>query len=922
MADYLADFVPDFIEKEEPREVILKLGHMVTNRIPYKLGLKKLTKYDPEYWGLSALLTDEMAEVALKMGLRTPRTLEEMMKLTGMEREPLEKLLDEMSYCGVVEYNWENPQRKKQWVLPMFVPGSAEFSNMNAAILAEHPEMGRFFERMSRLPLEAVSAMVPPGGAGIGMHVIPVEKAIEAENESISIEHISHWLDKYDGKYAASPCSCRRSRMTFDEGCADDPEGWCVAVGDMADYVVETDKGGRYITREEALAIFKQAEDNGFVHQITNIDGENKIFAICNCNVNVCYALRTSQLFNTPNLSRSAYVARVEKADCVACGKCVEACPAGAVKLGQKLCKKDGTDVQYPRHPLPSQQKWGPHMWDENYRDNNRINCYDTGTAPCKTACPAHIAVQGYLKLAAQGKYQEALALIRKDNPLPAICGRICNRRCEDACTRGTIDQAIAIDEVKNFLAQLDLKAETRYIPPKVVPTLEGEFHEKIAIVGAGPAGLSCAFYLAEKGYKPTIFEKNEKPGGMLRYGVPSFKLEKDVIDGEIEVIKAMGVEIKCGIEVGKDMTIQQLREQGYKAFYIAIGCQGGRKAGIPGEDTEGVMTAVDFLRTVGGNEAYPVFGNAVVVGGGNVAIDVARTAHRCGADSVTMFCLEPREKMPASEEEIAEATEEGVSLNCGWGPKEILTENGKVTGIVFKRCVSVWDESGRFSPTYDEADTKTVPCDRVFLSIGQSIQWGSLLDGTKVELGRGNGAKADSLTYQTAEPDIFVGGDVYTGPKFAIDAIAAGREGAISIHRFVRPHSSLTIGRNRRDFVALDKENIRVDSYDNSSRQIPGRDASIDHKNSFRDARLPFTEEQVKAETARCLGCGASVVDPNKCIGCGVCTTKCAFNAIKLHRERPECSTMIVSEKKIPIILGNGAKQALKIKLGLAKKE
>ena len=922
MADYLADFVPDFIEKEEPREVILKLGHMVTNRIPYKLGLKKLTKYDPEYWGLSALLTDEMAEVALKMGLRTPRTLEDMMKLTGMEREPLEKLLDEMSYCGVVEYNWENPQRKKQWVLPMFVPGSAEFSNMNAKILEQHPEMGRFFERMSRLPLEAVSAMVPPGGAGIGMHVIPVEKAIEAENESISIEHISHWLDKYDGKYAASPCSCRRSRMTFDEGCADDPEGWCVAVGDMADYVVETDKGGRYITREEALAIFKQAEDNGFVHQITNIDGENKIFAICNCNVNVCYALRTSQLFNTPNLSRSAYVARVEKADCVACGKCVEACPAGAVKLGQKLCKKDGTDVQYPRHPLPSQQKWGPHMWDENYRDNNRINCYDTGTAPCKTACPAHIAVQGYLKLAAQGKYQEALALIRKDNPLPAICGRICNRRCEDACTRGTIDQAIAIDEVKNFLAQLDLKAETRYIPPKVVPTLEGEFHEKIAIVGAGPAGLSCAFYLAEKGYKPTIFEKNEKPGGMLRYGVPSFKLEKDVIDGEIEVIKAMGVEIKCGIEVGKDVTIQQLREQGYKAFYIAIGCQGGRKAGIPGEDTEGVMTAVDFLRTVGGNEAYPVSGNAVVVGGGNVAIDVARTAHRCGADSVTMFCLEPREKMPASEEEIAEATEEGVSLNCGWGPKEILTENGKVTGIVFKRCVSVWDESGRFSPTYDEADTKTVPCDRVFLSIGQSIQWGSLLEGTKVELGRGNGAKADSLTYQTAEPDIFVGGDVYTGPKFAIDAIAAGREGAISIHRFVRPHSSLTIGRNRRDFVALDKENIRVDSYDNSSRQIPGRDASIDHKNSFRDARLPFTEEQVKAETARCLGCGASVVDPNKCIGCGVCTTKCAFNAIKLHRERPECSTMIVSEKKIPIILGNGAKQALKIKLGLAKKE
>ena len=917
MADYLAGFVPEWVENEEPREIILKLGKMITNRIPVKLGFQKLTKYDPEYWGLSLLLTDEMAEVAVKMEVRKPKTLPELLKLTGMEEEKLLALLDEMSFSGIIEYNWENPTRTKQWVLPMFVPGSAEFSNMNDTILKKYPEMGHFFERMSRLPLEKVTPMVPPGGAGIGMHVIPVEKAIEAENTSIDLEHISHWLDKYDGKYAASPCSCRKSRLSFDEGCADDPEGWCVAVGDMADYVVETGKGGRYITREEALDIFRQGEENGFVHQITNIDGKDKIFAICNCNINVCYALRTSQLFNTPNLSRSAYVARVEKSDCVACGKCVEVCPAGAVKLGQKLCTKDGSEVQYPRHPLPSEQKWGPHMWDENYRDNNRINCYDTGTAPCKTACPAHIAVQGYLKMAAQGRYTEALALIKKDNPLPAICGRICNRRCEDACTRGSIDQPIAIDEVKKFIAQQDLKAETRFIPKKVVPSLNGFFPEKVAIIGAGPAGLSCAFYLAEKGYSPVIFEKNERPGGMLRYGIPSFKLEKDVIDAEIDVIRAMGVEIKCGVEVGKDVTIQQLRDEGYKAFYIAIGCQGGRLAGVDGETAEGVMTAVDFLRTVGADESYKVAGRAVVVGGGNVAIDVARSAHRCGADSVNMYCLEPRDRMPASEEEIGEAAEEGVAIHCGWGPKEILTENGKVKGIVFKRCTSVWDAEGRFSPTYDENDTVTVECEHVFLSIGQSIQWGDLLAGTKVALGRGNGAVADSLTYQTDEPDIFVGGDVYTGPKFAIDAIAAGREGAISIHRFVQPHSSLTIGRNRRQFIELDKENILVEQYDNASRQRPATDKNVDAKTSFRDARLPFTEEQVKTETARCLSCGASVVDPNKCIGCGVCTTKCEFNAIKLHRERPECSTMIPSEQKLKYVLGNGAKQALKIKFG-----
>ena len=921
MADKLAGFVPECIKGTELREPIVRLAMEVTDRVPVLLGKEKITVESPEYWGLCAVCpTDEMAEVAIKMKKRKPRTFNDMLKLTGMEPEHLQELLDHMSYTGLIEYNWENPQHEKQYVLPMFVPGSAEFGNMNETILTEHPEMGRFFERMSRLPLEKVTPMVPLGGAGIGMHVIPVEKAISSESKSVSIEHISYWLDKYEGKYAASPCSCRASRKTYDEGCADDFHDWCIAVGDMADYVVETQKGGRYITKEEALEIFQKAEDNGFVHQITNIDGENKIFAICNCNVNVCYALRTSQLFNTPNMSRSAYVARVEKENCVACGRCVEYCPAGAVKLGQKLCKADGSEVEYPKQVLPSQKKWGPEMWEEEYRDKNRINCYDTGTAPCKTACPAHIAVQGSIKMASQGRYQDALALIKKENPLPAICGRICNRRCEQACTRGKVDEAIAIDEIKRFIAQQDLDAATRYIPKKVVPSVQGFFPEKIAIIGGGPAGLSCAFYLAERGYSPVIFEKNEKVGGMLTYGIPTFKLEKDVIDAEVEVIKAMGVEIRTGVEVGKDITIQQLREEGYKAFYIAIGCQGGRKAGVPGEDAQGVATAVDFLREVNSKEAYPLEGDVVVIGGGNVAIDVARNSTRCGSGKVSMYCLESRDTMPASLDEIEEAEEENVSINCGWGPKEILTENGKVTGIVLKKCVSVTDAEGRFNPQYDENETITVACKHVFLSVGQSILWGNLLDGTKVELGRGNGAVADPLTYQTAEPDIFVGGDVYTGPKFAIDAIAAGKEGAISIHRFVQPHSSLTIGRNRRQFVELNKDDIRLENYDNGKRNVPGSNDAIDKKTSFRDASVCFTEEQLKAETARCLGCGASVVDTNKCIGCGVCTTKCEFDAIHLHRELPKASRMRKAEDKLKYILPHAAKQ--KVQLIFAKKD
>ena len=552
------------------REIVLKLGQMITNRMG-----RKITYEDAEYWGLQGIVTDEMAEVALKMEVRKPKTLAQIAKLTGKDPEYLEKLLFEMCMVGLIEYNWENldgknPNHEKRYVLPLFVPGSAEFTNMNAKQLEEHPELGKFFERMSFEALERVTPMVPPGGAGIGMHVIPVEKAIPTESQSISIEHISHWLDKYEGQYAKSPCSCRLSRRTFDEGCADDPEDWCIAVGDMANYIVETNRGS-YITKEEALEIFRKAEDNGFVHQITNIDGEQKIFGICNCNVNVCYALRTSQLFNTPNLSRSAYVAKVEPENCVACGRCVEYCPAGAVKLGQKICTKDGP-VEYPRHELPDAAKWGPHKWDVDYRDNNRINCYDTGTSPCKTACPAHIAVQGYLKLAAQGKFTEALQLIKRENPFPAVCGRICNRRCEDACTRGTVDQAVAIDEVKRFIAQQDLDSATRFIPPVVTPTLRGPFPRKIAVIGAGPAGMSCAYYLAEKGYKPTVFDKAARPGGMLMNGIPSFRLEKNVVEAEIDVLREMGVEFRCGVEVGRDVTIQQLREEGYQGFYVAIG--------------------------------------------------------------------------------------------------------------------------------------------------------------------------------------------------------------------------------------------------------------------------------------------------------------------------------------------------------------
>ena len=922
-------FNPRFMNEKEPSKKILALGKKITDVAKHKIF--GITANDPEYWGLRCLCTDEMADIALKMKIRYPYTLNDLVTLTGVEKNHLEEVVEEMAKRGLLEFDYGNHYTKngpvlnapkvKRYILPMFVPGSAEFTNMVKKQLDEFPELAQFFERMTFIPLAGITELVPPGGAGIGMHVIPVEKAIQLENKTADIEHISYWLKKYEGHLGVGICSCRYGRAKLNEGCGDSPEDWCIGVGDMADYCRETGKG-HDITYEEAMQILKNAEDNGFVHQITNIDGEDKIFAICNCNVNVCNALRTSQLFNTPNLSKSAYTAKVDPSNCVACGKCVEYCPAGAVKLGQKLCTSKG-HIKYPKHELPDHMSWGEDKWDENYRDNNRINCYDTGTAPCKSACPAHIAIQGYLKMASQGRYKDALALIKKDNPFPAICGRVCNRKCEDACTRGLFDQPINIDAVKKFIAEQDLNELSRYVPPVVIPSnVEKSWKQKIAIIGAGPAGLSCAYYLATKGYKPTVFEKNEKPGGMMRYGIPSYKLEKDVIDAEIDVIRRLGVEIKCGIEVGKDITLNDLRQQGYEAFYLAIGRQSGRLPGIANETAKNTFTAIDFLHSATENKNQKLDGKVVVIGGGNVAIDAARTAHRFGGKNIEMFVLEDRQHMPASKLEIKEAEEENITINNCWGPQEIRTNiDDSVREVVFKKCLSTIDQFGKFNPKYNEDDIQVVPADYVIFAISQKIAWGDLLKGEKVEL-RNDNPLADELTYQTKANDIFVGGDLFTGPSFVINAIEQGHQAADSLHRFVQPGTDMKIGKNKRQFICLDKDDIVIDDYDHAGRQEESIDETIDRTMSFKDVRNTLTEEQVRIETSRCLSCGASIVDENKCIGCGVCTTKCEFDAIHLVRDHPENSKMIKSEDKFKAIIPYAAKRAIKIKFASKTKE
>ena len=910
-------------------EKIAKLGKVITDRATVLLGKDKITPDSPEYWGINSALKftaanygEQMAEdildICLTMKKRVPLTFAQLAeKNPQFDKEYLEKALQAVSESGLVEFHWENldgknPNHEKRWVLDMFVPGSAEIMMINPVHADMFPETADFFERMAYLPLAGLTEQVPPGGAGIGMHVIPVEKAIPAESQSLPIEHLSHWLKKYEGHIGVSVCSCRKQQRIRGEGSGDIEAEWCIGVGDFADYCRETNHG-RDITYEEAMEILQKAEDRGYVHQITNIDGENKIFGICNCAVGVCNALRTSQLFNTPNLSASAYVAESDGEKCVACGKCVETCPAGAVRLGQKLCTKDGP-IQYPRHELPDDTRWGEDHWNKNYRNENGcIQTWPTGTAPCKVACPAHIAIQGYIKMAGDGRYQDALKLIKKDNPFPAVCGSICRKYCEDACTRGTVDEALSIDEIKKFIAEQDMKAEHRYIPPMNSCTRD-KFDQKVAIIGAGPAGMSCAYFLAIEGYSPVVFDKEAAPGGMLMNGIPNFRVDKAVVKSEIDVLREMGVEFRCGVEVGKDITIQQLRDEGFKAFYVAVGLQKALKLNIEGEELEGVVAGLDLLRGVNKGSITALEGDTVVIGGGNAAIDVARTALRLGKGSVNIYCLEKDEEMPTVAEEKNSGLSDGVVINNCWAPKRILGEGGKVTGIELMRCLSVRDAQGKFAPVYDESETITVPCSNVLVAIGQRSDYGAVLAGTAAETADGRLVDHDKLTFQTAEPDIFVGGDCATGPMYTIDAIASGREGAVSIHRFVNVGQTLTIHRNTREFKELDKSKVvlPVESVHKPARNEPTIDKS--KILTMCDDRVTFTEEQIKSEASRCLSCGRSVVDPNKCIGCGICTTKCEFDAIHLKRTRPQNSKMIPAEDKLKAIGAYAAKRQVKI--------
>ena len=826
-----------------------------------------ITYKDPEYRILDPIVDDDMCSIMMRMRLEKNFTAEDLARKAKKSVEFTQEQLDKLVKAGVIRVRTEDG--KTCYYYPIWVPGIMEGILSNREQCDKYPDLGVCFEEYTRI---RVGMLAPVLGNGVNfMRVMPVMSAIENNTHAASYDELTTIIDNAKA-ISVGPCSCRRSRRLMGEGCGHLEEDMCIYLDDNA---INFSKNGehRLVSKEEAYEILKRAEDNGLVHDVNQAPGFDGVTAICNCCGCSCYALRITELFRSPEAVRSNFIARVDKDKCVACGQCVENCQPNAVKLGQKLCTTDPhvSDAYKSDKEVP----WDKKSYNVDYR-TTRTDVMDSGTAPCKAQCPAHIPVQGYIKLASQGRYTEALELIKKENPFPAVCGRICNKACEDACTRGDIDDPIAIDDIKKFIAEKDLEAKHRFVP-KMVNQIGKPYPEKIAVIGAGPAGLSCAYYLAVKGYPVTVYEKEKALGGMLTMGIPSFRLERDVINAEIDVLRELGVEFRTGVEVGKDVTLDELREQGFKAFYLAIGASKGTKVGCPGDDLEGVFTGIDFLREINLGGKPAIGKNVAVIGGGNVAIDVARAAVRLGAKTTVIY-RRSRDEMPAADDEIEEAIEEGVKFKFLASPAEISGE-GKAETLK----VEIMELNAQKKPV-GTGKFETIAVSAVISAIGQKIDMCGM-EGFKANA---NGTLiVDMPSYQTSQPDVFAGGDLVTGPKFAIDAIAAGKEGAVSIHRYVHPGQSQVIGRDRRDYKAMNTATagISVEGFDNTPRQKAAGGSAKEAKKTFKDLRGVLTEEQMKKETARCLGCGAAVVDESLCVGCGICTTKCKFDAIHLEK-------------------------------------
>ena len=887
------------------RPNILKLATKISLESMTYTGI---TYKDPEYRILAPIVDDDMCDVMMHMRLEANRTAEELARRCKKDVAFVQQQLDKLMVAGVARQREVDGQIC--YYYPIWVPGIMEGILANREQCDRYPDLGACFEEYTRRRLEVLVPTLNSGKAGMSfMRVMPVMSAIENDSRTASYDEVATLIENASA-ISVGPCSCRRARRLMGEGCGHLEEDMCMYLNENAINYSNTG-AHRLVSKEEAYEILRRAEDNGLVHEINQTPGFEDATAICNCCGCSCFALRIAEMFRSKNAIRSNFVARVDKEKCVACGQCVENCQTNALRLGQKRCINDPTiaNAYDSDRAIP----WDKKSYNIDYR-TNRSDVMESGTAPCKAVCPAHIPVQGYIKLASEGRYTEALELIKKENPFPAVCGRICNKVCEEACSRGIVDASVAIDDIKKFIAEKDLSAETRFVP-KMLNQIGRPYEEKIAVIGAGPAGLSCAYYLAVKGYPVTVFEKEQMLGGMLTMGIPSFRLDRAVVNAEIDVLRELGVQFRTGVAVGKDVTLDQLRSEGFKAFYLGIGAATGAGLGCPGEELGGVSTGIDFLRRVNQGEKPELGSSVAVIGGGNVAIDVARSALRLGAENVTIIYRRGRDEMPAADDEIAEAEEEGVKFRFLASPVEILGD-GKCESLKLERMeLGDADARGR-RKAVGTGRFETVPVTAVISAIGQKIDLSGIAD---FETDKSGNVLVSLPSYQTSVADVFAGGDVVTGPKFAIDAIAAGKEGAVSIHRFVHPGQTQNLGRDNRDYKALDASTIAISvgSFDTAPRQKAASGSAAEAKKTFKDLRGTLTEEQIRKEASRCLGCGCVVIDEDLCVGCGICTTKCKFDAIRLEKTidnkgKTYYRTLMTAASQAPLAVGRLARKKL----------
>ena len=512
-------------------------------------------------------------------------------------------------------------------------------------------------------------------------------------------------------------------------------------------------------------------------------------------------------------------------------------------------------------------------------------------TAPCKVECPAHINVQGYVSLAAKGKFREAIQLIKESSPFPSICGRVCHHPCESACHRDQIDDPVATQAIERYIADLDLQADKRYLPK-----IKDRKEDKVAIVGSGPAGLSCAYYLTQEGYRVTVFEKAAVLGGMLTTGIPSYRLPREIVEAEIQLIRDMGVTTKTGVEIGKDKTIAQLRQEGFRAFFLAIGAQECIRLGIEGEDLEGVYPGLDYLRRVNLGEAVALGKNVAVIGGGNVAIDAVRSARRLGAENAFILYRRSLEEMPSRVEEIAECREEGIAIHTLTQPVRLSGENGRVRAIeCVKTRLTELDESGRRSPEPIPGSEFTFEVDAVITALGQETDWSCLTPECACTLTDWGTMNVDPLTLQSDDPDIFAGGDAVRGPQTVVEAIADGRQAAISIDRYL---SGLDL-RLGRDVAWKAITEPQIEEYDPAARAQMPRLEPHERVKNFAEVQQGFAEEMAVQEARRCISCGACCVQACpygvmqfnhqilKAVKCDLCVEK------RGRGEAPACTTV-----------------------------